>query len=150
MVENHVRQLVLGHAGRLVDLVGVHEAYCVVVGAECQPLANSIGDDDIGVLFHKLRLGVSDDVVGFGSEAHHNLVRALLRPERGKDIRVLDQCDGAKVGIGRALLQLMVRRMSRAHIGDGCGEQRDIGGGERLFASLQHLERGVHVHHVDI
>ena len=77
-------------------------------------------------------------------------MRALLRPDRGKDIRVLDQRDGAKVGIGRALFQLMVRRMRGTHIGNGCGEQRDIGGRERLFASLQHLERGVHVHHVDV
>ena len=34
MIEDHVRQLVLGHAGRLVDLVCVHEAHGVVVGAE--------------------------------------------------------------------------------------------------------------------
>src|SRR3954454_1863316 len=61
------------------DLVGV------VVEADVGR-ADVVGDDEVEVLAPQLRLGVGDDIGGFGGEADQQLPRPLAGAQPGEDV----------------------------------------------------------------
>ena len=89
--------------------------------------------------FTKLRLGVSDDVISSAANLHN--WAAPLFALGIKDAGFSTNVMVPKAASAAPASSAYGPPQRRTHIGDGCGEQRDIGGRERLFASLQHLER---------
>ena len=125
-----------------------HEMHGVAVAAHdagCR--RHVVGDDPVGPFGLALLGGVFEHVLGLRGKADHQR-RPHARTLGGdglEDVRVLDQLE-PRQGLA-ALLDLLAGLRRHAPVGDGGGEDGDVGR-QRGLRRRQHLARGLHPHHL--
>ena len=123
--------------------VAAHHA-AAVRPADAAAVRDVVSDDPVRALGREFAPCVGDDIGCLGREADDE-ARASLRVggDRAQDVRVFDQGELWSRGAGR-FLDLVGARARHAPIGDGGGEDADIGGQSRSDGR-QHLLGGFDV-----
>ncbi len=103
---------------------GRDDADLVVVGPEPLPLADLVGDHEVGPLRRHLFPGVGDDVVRLRGEADQDLARFFFRPSRARMSGGL--LDGQRVAGDIVFRGLRRPDLLEPEVGDGGGHEDDI------------------------
>src|SRR3954454_946945 len=121
---------------------GGHDGHLVLDAFEADVLpADVVDDDGVEALALELAAAVVDRALAvLGGEADEGLVRPAGGRERGDDVVCALQREGER--LAPVLLQLRLRRLGRAVVGDRGGHEQDVGARELGLARLLELGGG--------